>query len=343
MAFAPSVALAQAGDEAADTAAARNLAVEGVKLAQSGHCEGAIDKLERAEKLHHSAIVLGKLGECYIQEGRVVDGTETLRRMLREPLPASPTPALSKAYEQARTALDAAVPKVAGVTVTLNGAQDAEVTITMDGRIVSNASVGVERPIDPGEHLVEATAPGYLKVEKTIAAAPGEKLQVTLNLQKDPYWKPPAAPVPEVFPVPVAVLPSDREPPNEAPPIVPEKPNRTAAYVAWGFGAAGLAVGAGFGYVAWSGKNKLDGECTGGVCPPDQSDRLESAKLAGTISTIGFGVAGAGAILGTVLFFTAGSRSSEQPPSTAAFRPVRSTFHARPFVGLGSAGVSGEF
>jgi hypothetical protein len=267
----------------------------------------------------------------------VVDGTETLRRMLREPLPATPTPALSRAYEQARTALDAAMPKVAGVTVTVNAPKEAEVTITMDGHPVSDASVGVERPIDPGEHVVDAAAPGYLKAEKKLTALPGEKLQVTLELQKDPYWKAEAPPL-EVFPVPVAVLPRDQEPPNDSGPIEPRKPDRTAAY-----GAAGLAAGAGFGIVAWTGKKDLEGQCAHGVCPPDQADRLESAKLAGTISTIGFSVAGAGAILGTVLFLTAGSGSSERPPGTAALHSGRSAFRARPFLGLGSAGVNGEF
>jgi hypothetical protein len=348
IAAAPSIAHGQAhgqsGEEAADTAAARNLAVEGVKLAQSGRCTDAIDKLERAEKLHHSAIVLGKLGECYVQEGRLVDGTETLRRMLREPLPASPSPALSKAYEQAKSALDAASPKVAGVTVSVSAPEGTEVTITLDGRPVSDASVGVERPIDPGEHAVSATAPGYLKAERKITAAPGEKLLVALELQKDPYWKPPATPAAEPVPVPVAVLPSDYANLNDPAPVEPRKPNRTAAYVAWGVGAVGLATGAGFGVVAWNGKKKLDDECAAGVCPPDQSDRLESAKLAGTISTIGFGVAGAGAILGTVLFFTAGSGSTERPPSAAAaLDSRRSMFRARPFVGFGSAGVNGEF
>lgn len=339
----PAAARAQ-GDESGDTAAARNLAVEGVKLAQSGRCADAVDKLERAEKLHHSAIVLGKLGECYVQAGRLVEGTEMLRRMLREPLPTPPSPALTKAYEQARSALDAAIPKVAGVTLTVNAPKDAEVTTTLDGRTVANASVGVERPIDPGEHLVEATAPGYLKAEKKITAGPGEKLQVTLELEKDPNWKPEPPPAAEQsVPTPVPVAQDYGADMHDPAPAEPRKPDRTAAYIAWGVGAAGLAVGGGFGVVAWTGKNKLDDECAGGVCPPDQSDRLDSAKLAGTISTIGFGVAGAGAILGTVLFFTAGSGTSERPPGAAHLDRKPVAFRARPFVGLGSAGLRGEF
>jgi hypothetical protein len=343
----PSPAFADAGDESGDTAAARNLAVDGMKLAQTGKCGEAIDKLERAEKLHHSAIVLGKLGECYVQEGRVVDGTEALRKMLREPLPPQPTPALEKAYERAQSVLDTALPKVAGVTVTVKVPPGADVTTKLDGRIVPPALLGVERPVDPGDHVVEATAPGYLRSENKFSAGPGDKLTMSLDLEKDPSWKPPEVPLEAAAPAaPSGAFTTEpsREPPAEPPPER-HAPNRTAAYVAWGVGAAGLAVGAGFGIVAWTGKKKLDDSCNGNVCAPDQSDRLDSSKLAGNVATIGLGVGAAGAILGTVFFFTAGSGSSEQPRPVAAHRKSRalSDFRARPFIGIGSAGFSGEF
>ena len=44
-------------DSATEIAAERTLAVDGLKLAQAGKCDEAIPKLERSEKLHHSAIV----------------------------------------------------------------------------------------------------------------------------------------------------------------------------------------------------------------------------------------------------------------------------------------------
>src|SRR4051812_8989456 len=68
------IANAQDQSDASVTAAARALAVEGVKLAQADRCGEAIDKLERAEKLHHAPIVLTRLGECYIKLGRLVEG-----------------------------------------------------------------------------------------------------------------------------------------------------------------------------------------------------------------------------------------------------------------------------
>src|SRR6478752_3743673 len=87
---------------AAETAAARALAVDGLKLAQANNCVEAVPKLERAEKLYHSTMVATRLGECYVNVGRLVEGTEILRKVLREPQPGEPTPALSKALERAQ-------------------------------------------------------------------------------------------------------------------------------------------------------------------------------------------------------------------------------------------------
>ena len=49
--LAPSApASAQDEPNAAETAAARTMALEGIKLADAGHCDEALDKLARAEK-----------------------------------------------------------------------------------------------------------------------------------------------------------------------------------------------------------------------------------------------------------------------------------------------------
>jgi hypothetical protein len=62
----------------------------------------------------------------------------------------------------------------------------------------------------------------------------------------------------------------------------------------------------------------------------------------GTLSTVGFIVAGVGAAAGAVLWFTTGSESTSTPPSTpAAAKNNRVIWH--PYVGLGGGGVAGSF
>jgi hypothetical protein len=323
-------------ESAADTAAARTLAVEGLKLADAGQCGEAIDKLARAEKLHHAPIVLGRLGECQIAEGKIVDGTEALRRLLREPLPPNPSPALLRAREHAQAALDGAKPKIAKLNISVKGPGEG-ISVTVDGQAVPGLLLDHDRPTDPGQHVVEATAPGYLKATQQVSVGPGEMQAVALELEPDPNAPKTSGPTAE------ATAPGARPPGSQptqpslgaAPATRRAAPNRTAAYVTWGAGAAALAAGSILGLVALRDKNDLDDRCTNNVCPPDARSQLDLAKTAGTVSTVLFGVAGAGLVLGTVFYFTAGPSSTAETP--------QASFRTRAWVGVGSVGLDGKF
>jgi hypothetical protein len=339
------VGLARAEDDAAETAAARGLAVEGLKLADAGKCADAIDKLAKAEKLHHAPIVLGRLGECQISQGKLVDGTENLRKVLREPMPPSPSAALVKARERAQAALDGAKPKIALLTISVKGPpNNSAASVTVDSQSVSSALLDTERPSDPGEHVIEATAQGYLKASSRVTLGTGDKQAVTLKLEVDPNYVPPttATETPNAGrtggSLEVSTSTAGRD--SGAGPGAPVgPPNRSGAYISWAFGGAALAVGAGFGLVAMKGKSDLDKTCPQNICAPSNDSKLSSAKTAGTVSTIAFGVGGAAVILGTVLFLTASPSSSERSAhATTAPRLV-----PRPWVGLNEVGVSGEF
>ncbi len=337
-------AMAQEDSSAADTAAARTLAVEGLRLADAGRCAEAIEKLSRAEKLHHGPIVLGRLGECQIGQGKVVDGTENLRKVLREPLPPNPSPALVKARDRAQAALDAAKPKIAFLIISVKPVRD-NMIVNVDGQPMSTVLLEGERPTDPGEHTVEATAPGFLKASTRLSLAPGEKHNVNLKLEPDPNAAATAPPESSTSPRSSASSESPSSPRDAGwsagATASTGAPNRTLAYVSWAVGGAALAVGAGFGYVAIKDKKDLDNACRENVCPPNQQSKLDSATTAGDISTVAFAAGGVGIVLGTILYFTAGSRSAsrasaEAPGTSSGFRP-------RAWIGVGSAGFGADF
>lgn len=345
-----SVASAQEAPNAAETAAARTLAVEGLKLAQSGQCEQAIDKLTRAESLYHSAIVLSRLGECHISVGHLVEGSELLRKVLREPLPPNPSAALSQAYERAQMVLDAAKPRIAAVNVSIEAPAEATPTILVDGKPIPSAMVGADLPSDPGEHLIEVSAPGFLRSSTRVNLQPGEKQAVTLKLDRDPNAPEsngPSEPAEAAQPrktlkrSETTSVSSLNEPSSAASPQ--SSPNRTPAYIAYGAAAVGLGVGAGFGLAALKARSDVDDRCPGGVCSSDTQSSIDSGKTKGTISTIGFGVAAAGAALGTVLLFTTGDDDVQREKASA-----RRVHHARGLragasVGLGVVRLHGEF
>ncbi|HEX7670644.1 MAG TPA: hypothetical protein VF395_13715, partial [Polyangiaceae bacterium] len=185
------VAHAEGNDPAAaDTAAARALAVDGMKLALAGRCEDAIGKLERAQKLHPAPVILEQLGQCHIALGRIVEGTEMLRKLLLDPLPPHASPAISKAYERAQATLETALPKIASLTITVNAPDDAAVAVVVDGQPVPPALLGAARPTNPGDRLIEATAPGYLKASAKVTLGNGGRRSVALELERDPAAKP---------------------------------------------------------------------------------------------------------------------------------------------------------
>ena len=304
--YAPTVRAEDAS--ATETAAARALAVEGLRLAQANNCPEALPKLERAERLYHSAVVASRLGECYVSVGRLVEGTEVLRKVLREPQPADAPPALTKALDRAQKTLDAATPRIAALTIRIAAVQD--MRVKLDGNVVPSALLDSEVPADPGEHSIEVTAPGFLRSASRLSVSEGEKRSVSLTLARDPnaaVVAPSAAPAPMSAAGPVAASrPAEPTPAVAGPRPAPvSAPNRTAAYVSLGFGVAGIAAGGALGYLTLTKKNSLQEQCPDDVCSQNQQGDLDSAKRMGTLSTIAFGVGGAGLVLGTVLFFTA--------------------------------------
>ena len=302
------------GDPAV-TATARVLAVEGVKLAQSDRCNEAIDKLEQAEKLHHAPIVLTRLGECYIKLGRLLAGVESLRAVLREPLPPNPSEALSQAYEDARNLMESTKPKLATLTVRVEGVSDtSQLSLTIDGKSMPAALLGAAQPSDPGERQVQVAAPGFVTASRRVTLAPGEAQTVVLT--------------------PVATPHAAEEARNESPlaandttdagagetqsaPDAALSPSHLPAYITWGVSAGALGVGVAFGVMALSDKADLDQRCPNKACPPDAQKLLDDSRTHATISTIGYAVGLAGAAVGGLLFWLE-SRGSDRPATTRA-------------------------
>lgn len=321
---------ARAEAQAEDIAAARALGIQGVKLADAGNCAEAIEKLERAEALYHAPSILGRLGECQIEVGRIVLGTENLNRVVREQLPPNAPPAFIAAQDRAKKVLERALPRIAYLVVKVEPAS-ANPQVSVGGSPLQNALIGAERPTDPGSYEVVANAPGYNAARANVTLAEGAHQEISLVLTPDPNaavaTAPPPAPVTTSAPPPAPVT-------TTAPPAAPPSPNRTPAYVAFGIGGAGLLVGTITGIVAISKKGSL--ECPNNHCPPSQHDKLDSANTMATVSTIGFGVGLAGAALGTVLLLTSGK--TEAPARATVGR-----FTAQPFVSGQTAGIAGSF
>lgn len=333
-----SVAVGEEESRAADVAGARELAIEGLKLADANQCAAAIDRLSRAEKLHHAPIVLGRLGECEVAVGRLVDGTENLRRMLREPPAANAPAAVTKARERAQSVLDAAKAKIATLTISVRAPTDG-VTVTIDGQPVPSALFDRGRPTDPGTHVLEATAEGCLPTSRQVELGPGEKSEIVLTLVSDPRANAVRNVVHSDTRVPVAENGHhERRPASVTEPAVrppPQRPSHLASYVLWSVGTAAGTVGGILGYLALKDANALKQQCPNNICPSSAEETLASTRREATASTILLAGGGAALAVGTVLYLVKGSSAEQVHPSATA--------RLRPVFGASGIGVHGDF
>ena len=304
-------------DEAADMSMARSLGVEGVLLADAGNCKDAIGKLARAEKLHHAPTTATRLGECEIEQGLLVAGTERLQRVVHEPLLPNAHPAFVSAVARARTALSRTLPRLASVRTQIGGARCTNAALAVDGEPVPEAAIDAERHIDPGTHRLRVTATGCYPFEATFDLAEGQAKTVDVLLRADPSAT-----------VHSGLLTGARE-------VRSNDPERRGfvepALVAFGLGAVGVGFGVAGGAIVASSTGSLDQSCANKVCPPAASAALERAKTWATVSTIGFVAAGALAATGITLLVVS--------PKTDGKQSLR----AQATFGLGTAGVSGQF
>ncbi|HKY39889.1 MAG TPA: hypothetical protein VJN18_28330 [Polyangiaceae bacterium] len=327
-------ALAQDQPQAENVAAARSLGLQGIKMADAGDCKGAIEKLYRAESLYHAPSILARLGECQVQVGQIVLGTENLNRVVREQLAPSAPKAFKDAQERAKTVLNTALPKIARLTVRVEPV-DAKPQVTVAGTAIPQALIGVERPTDPGTHEVVVSAPGYIEQKTSATLAEGGAQEIAVKLEKDPNAAiAPAPPPPTTAPIVAA-------PTGEPPSDKPKKQNNTLAYVSLGVGGAGLAIGGITGFLALSKKGDLEG-CVDEKCPPNQSSKLNSAKRMATVSTVSFAVGFVGVGLGVVLLLTGSSDSAAlHKPRVAKHEPKG--LRVEPWIGSEAAGLQGTF
>jgi hypothetical protein len=291
------VAAAADSSSPADVAVARQIATEGLILANEHKCAEAVEKLSLAERLRHAPTTAGRLGECQIELGQLVAGTETLRQMLQEQLPPRSPTAFVVARERANRVLEAAVPRIAALRVSVAAPPEAKVTVTVDGAPLAAYLLDVDRPIDPGKHVIEAQAPGFTKAQATLSLRDGQNERVTLTLEVErgaPGTTPPAAPAGGA-----------KVEEEEA-----AKPSRSSAFIAFGVGVVGLGAGTTFALLANGAQSDVDRACPGGGCAAtSDSDRAAAYRSATAVS---FAVAGTAIVVGTILLFTGGSPQTAQ-------------------------------
>jgi serine/threonine-protein kinase len=321
LAFAPD-ALAQ---DASSQAAAQALFEQARQLMTDGRYAEACPKLAESQRLDPGAGTLLNLGHCYEKNGQTASAWVTFK----DAAAAADLKHRDDWSSRARERSAALVPILSKLTIDVPPEGRPEgLQVRRDGVNVGGAEWGVPIPVDPGEHTIEALAPGKKKwTTKVSIGKQSDQQRVTVpGLETEQTVS--VTPVPP----PPESAPQQPPPPGGEPPAPVDTSvgsgQRTAGLVVGGVGVAGVVVGSIFGFSAMSKNSNSKDECPTTTCtnPQGKAD-ADDAKSAATLSSVFFIGGVALAAGGAVLYFTA-------PKSKEV------ALHVAPQVGWNSAGVS---
>jgi hypothetical protein len=271
------------------------MATEGVEALHRGELPTAVDKLERAYQVLQAPSIGLWLARALAKRGQLVAASERYMEVGRLSV-VGDAAVQASAKKEAATELEALLPTIPSITVTLDGAERNEVAVSLDGVALSSALIGEPRPVDPGSHHVEARR-GEQTVTADVTLAVSENKTTLLRFTKTAVQAVPASPLPSTTTSPAA---TDASPSHGS--------GRTVlAWTAIGLGAAGIATGAITGVVAMGKKGDLEDspDCVERRClSSTMQSELDSYGTLRTISSVGFIAGGVLAVTGVVLLVT---------------------------------------
>jgi hypothetical protein len=177
---------------AADKSTARDLAIAGIAAYDDGKYADALDKLERAEALYDAHVHLVYIARCQVALGKLVEASESYRALGRKPLPPGASEAVRNAQVQGAKELEALEPRIPYLRILVEPADAPDLQLILNGEPVAAATIGVERPANPGETVLRVGATGYKWAEARVTLAEGAHESVTVTLEEGPPA--PAAP-----------------------------------------------------------------------------------------------------------------------------------------------------
>ena len=309
-----------------DRVAAETLFREARRLMEAGQHPEACRKLEESQRLDPAPGTLLNLGVCHEAEGRIATAWAELQQALAQ----ARRDARADRETLARERIAAIEPELPRMTLYVPaGARIPGLSVSRNGSPLKEAAWGTPIPVDPGEVVVEASAPGFVPWRRVIPVQRRAQLDVSVPiLERVP--PPPAAPEP----APPASSASSAPPRTSV--------RAPAGLVLVGAGVLSAGIGAYFGLRAVSKRNESDVECpiVGGRerCSVAGKELNDQARSAARTADVGIGV---GLLLvgaGAYLYLGDPDRRAD---ASGRAGPARLVASAAP--GFGFVGVRGGF
>lgn len=266
----------------AQSGSAEALYAEGYRLMKAGKLAEACEAFEASNRAEPGAGTYLALGDCRARNHQFASAWSAYSAALTR------AKDLSK-QRAARTKVAELAPRLSDLTVSVPADAPAGLTLTRNGTLLDSRLWNRALPIDGGDYVLEARAPGREPWTTTVHV-PEQRGKVEVR-------------VPELAKVVV-------------PPPPPEPGWSTRRKVAVGMVAAGVvvvAVGGVLGSMANHDRDEARAICPREVCEraPEARELIASSRSLAISADVAFGVAGAAVITAGVLWFTGGQETRQ--------------------------------
>jgi hypothetical protein len=284
-----------------ELAAARSLFGEALTDEEHHRYAEALEKYKRVVQVRETTSVRYRMGLTLEGLGRVNEAIESHAAAVRL---AAGSPKDAEIAKASKARLEALEPRVAhlALKVTPSGTAGTPPELKVDDKPVEPEHADDVR-VDPGQHVVTATAPGAQPFRAQVTLSDGGRAEIPISLQ-------------------AAVAPPPQPPPPPPPPPPKESGSlRTVGIITGGAGAAFLVAGGIVMILRASAISSLKDACgaDGNNCPIQKKSELDAThSRAVTETTVGAILLTTGAIAlaaGVVLYVVGGNDKT-----TAAFR-----------------------
>jgi hypothetical protein len=278
---------------------------EGLKRFQGAHWKEAYALFRRADAAAHAPTLVLYMAHCQARLGELGAARRLYRAVTREHLAEDAPLQFRTAQRVAAQELHGIEPRIAPLALIVAGVPEGRARVLVDGAEVPAGEV-TDLALDPGDHVVEVTAPGGATLRRPIHAVAGRPLEITLVFDPAPI-APPPAPLP-------APAPAPPPPPPKAPHLL------TGAAIAFGTGGAALTASLVTGVLSLRGAASIKSQCLAGRCPAtDAGSAASTDRLAD--ATTGTLVVGAIAVVAGAALAIAHARGVDPPTSALRFAP----------------------
>ncbi len=267
----------------------------GLEHFRAGDFLAAYESFDQADRLMHSPVFSLYMARCQERLGRLIDARALLQNLSEEALPEEAPATWTKAVGEGREELEALVPRIATVAISIRGALELPATLRDGARAVVLDGPDETLDFDPGRHELVLSDRAGREVALTVELAEGESdRSVLFAVQPEPE---PATHLS------TPVVSSGKGPVAREADASPSS-HRAAGYTAFALGGAGLVFGAVTGGLAVARAQEVKQNCVGSVCNSKDEPTYQEARKFANLATVGFAVALVGAGTGLTLLLT---------------------------------------